>query len=141
MTTKRHWYKLTVTEFLYGLNVPPESLLGKAIGYALGQWDKLLPFLEIPYIPIDNNRIENDIRPFVLGRQNWLFSGSPRGAHASCAIYSLIQTAKANGLEAYVYLRYLFEKLAENTTGEQLAELAPHKVTPKVMDDYQKTLV
>ena len=48
---------------------------------------------------------------------------------------------KVNGLEAYVYLRYLFEKLAENTTGEQLAELAPHKVTPKVMDDYQKTLV
>ena len=128
-------------EFLYGLHVPPESLLGKAIGYALGQWDKLLPFLEIPYIPIDNNRIENDIRPFVLGRKNWLFSGSPRGAHASCAIYSLIQTAKANGLEAYVYLRYLFEKLAENTTGEQLAELAPHKVTPKVLDDYQKTLV
>ena len=67
-------------EFLYSLHVPPKSLLGKAVSYNLNQWEKLLVFLDNPFVPIDNNRIENDIRPFVLGRKNWLFSGSPRGA-------------------------------------------------------------
>ena len=100
-------------KFLYNLDVLPESLLGKARKYAIGQWDKLLVFLELPFVPIDNNRLENDIRPFVLGRKNWLFSGSPRGASASCAIHSLIQTAKANDLDSYLYLRYLLEMLAE----------------------------
>ena len=95
-------------KFLLTLNVLPKGLFGKAVSYALNQWGRLTVFLDAPFVPIDNNRIENDIRPFVLGRKNWLFSGSPRGAYASCAIYSLIRTARANGLDPYAYLRYLF---------------------------------
>ncbi len=122
-------------KFLVNLNVPPESLLGKAVRYTLNQWDKLLPFLDAPFVPIDNNRIENDIRPFVLGRKNWLFSGSPRGAGASCIIYSLIQTAKANGLDPYRYLRYLFEQLVHTKTDEEIRELAPHRINPNLISD------
>ena len=59
----------------------------------------------------DNNSAENAIRPFVVGRKNWLFAGTPKGALASAGLYSLIETAKANGLEPYRYLRYLFEEL------------------------------
>ena len=122
-------------EFLYSLHVPPKSLLGKAVSYNLNQWEKLLVFLDNPFVPIDNNRIENDIRPFVLGRKNWLFSGSPRGAHASCMIYSLIRTAEANGLEPYQYLRYLLEKLVhlKDEDEEEIAKLAPHQIDPSVL--------
>ncbi|MDH4201258.1 MAG: IS66 family transposase [Spirochaetia bacterium] len=107
--------------------VTPEGLLGKAIGYAMNQWPKLVIFLNFDFLPLDNNLAENDIRPFVLGRKNWLFAGSPRGAHASCAIFSIIQTVKLNGLEPYWYLRYLFEKLPSANTG-QLREIAPHRI-------------
>ena len=65
----------------------------------LGQWNKLTIFLEDPDVPISNILVENAIRPFVVGRKNWLISGSPRGAHASAVFYSLIETAKAGGLE------------------------------------------
>lgn len=91
--------------------VPPQSLLGKAMNYALGQWDRLVRYVENGILTPDNNRVENAIRPFVTGRKNWLFSDTPRGAHASAALYSLIETAKASKIEPYWYLRYLFEKL------------------------------
>ena len=122
-------------EFLYSLHVPPKSLLGKAVSYNLNQWEKLLVFLDNPFVPIDNNRIENDIRPFVLGRKNWLFSGSPRRADASCMIYSLIRTAEANGLEPYQYLRYLLEKLVHlrDEDAEEIAKLAPHQIDPSTL--------
>jgi transposase len=70
--------------------------------------------------------VENAIRPFVLGRRNWLFSGSPRGAHASATLYSVIETAKANGLEPYRYLRYLFTKLPLVRTRGEYRSLTPH---------------
>ena len=91
--------------------VPPQSLLGKAIHYALGQWERLVRYVENGILTPDNNRAENAIRPFVIGRKNWLFSDTPRGAHASAALYSLIETAKANKIEPYWYLRYIFAKL------------------------------
>ncbi len=69
--------------------------------------------------------MENAIRPFVVGRRNWLFSGSPRGAHASATLYSLIQTAKANGIEPYRYLRYLFTKLPLAKSREDYLALTP----------------
>lgn len=90
---------------------PPQGLLGKAISYALKQWDRLCRYTEDGRLRPDNNLAENAIRPFVVGRKNWLFSGHPRGANASANIYSLIETAKANGLDPYRYLRYLFEHL------------------------------
>ena len=90
---------------------PPQGLLGIAINYTLGQWDRLTSYVQDGRLRPDNNLVENAIRPFVLGRKNWLFSGHPRGADASAAIFSLIETAKANGLEPYAYLRYIFEQL------------------------------
>ena len=104
---------------------PPKGLLGKAVGYCLNQWDKLERYLNDGRLKIDNNLIENAIRPFVLGRKNWLFSGNPRGAKASATLYSLIETAKANGLEPYHYLRFLFEKLPLAKTQDDYKALLP----------------
>ncbi len=73
----------------------------------------------------DNNLTENVIRPFVVGRKNWLFAGHPRGAKASATIYSLIETAKSNGLEPYRYLRYLFERLPMAETESDYRALLP----------------
>jgi transposase len=91
------------------VQVPPSLGLGKAISYTLNEWPKLIRYLDSPYLTPDNNVSENAIRPFVLGRKNWLFSGSPEGAESSCAMYSLIETAKHNGLNPYEYLVKVFE--------------------------------
>ena len=108
--------------------VPPGSTVGKAIRYTLGQWERLTVYLQDGRLRPDNNLAENAIRPFVIGRKNWLFAATPDGAHASAALYSIIKTAKANGLEPYWYLRYLFERLPKaKTTGEYKA-LLPHCV-------------
>ena len=90
--------------------VPPSLLLGKAIGYSLSQWDKMTKYLDSPYLTPDNNACENAIRPFVLGRKNWIFCQSPKGAESSCGIYTLIETAKQNGLVPLHYLTAIFEK-------------------------------
>lgn len=104
--------------------VLPSSLTGKAIAYTLGQWDKLIRYLDLVELTPDNNGAENAIRPFVLGRKNWLFSGSPAGADASCAIYTLIETAKANGLNPWDYLLRLCSELPV-TPENQLSDLLP----------------
>lgn len=91
--------------------VLPKSGLGKAITYCLNQWDKLVAFLEDGRLEIDNNRSERSIKPVVIGRKAWLFSNTPQGARASAIIYSIVETAIANGLNPYYYLRYLFEQL------------------------------
>jgi transposase len=80
-------------------------------------------------VNIDNNLAENAIRPFVIGLKNWLFSATPRGAHASAAIYSLIETAKANGLEPYAYLREVFTRLPSMSSDEELQALLPWNVS------------
>ncbi len=108
------------------LQVPPSTLLGKAVNYALKEWEKLLKYLDSPYLTPDTNLVENAIRPFVLGRKNWLFSGFPRGAHASATQYNLIETAKANGLEPYRYLKYVFTKLPIARTQDDYRALTPH---------------
>ena len=96
--------------YRHSQEVPPTLLLGKAIHYSLAQWDKMVAYLESPYLTPDNNACENAIRPFVLGRKNWLFCKSPEGAGSSCGMYSLIETAKQNGLVPFQYLMALFEK-------------------------------
>lgn len=108
--------------------VPPKSLLGKAIAYTLGQWKRLRRYVDNGHLRPDNNLAENAIRPFVIGRKNWLFSGTPQGAKASAGIYSLIETAKANGLDPYWYLRALFEQLPTATGKEQLTALLPQHI-------------
>ena len=109
----------------------PKGLLGTAIAYALGLWPQLTTFLADGHLPIDNNPAENAIRPFVVGRKNWLFSGSPRGAQASATLYSLIESAKANGLEPRAYLGFLFERLPVATTPGAIAALLPQALTPQ----------
>ncbi len=104
---------------------PPKGLLGKAINYTLKQWDRLIGYLEDGIITPDNNAAENAIRPFVVGRKNWLFSGTPQGAEASALLYSLIETAKANGFEPYSYLRHIFQHLPMVTTLEGYEALLP----------------
>jgi hypothetical protein len=91
--------------------VAPKTLTGKALGYLASQWPKLTVFLEDGEIPIHNNLAENKIRPFVIGRKNWLFSDTVAGAHTSAALYSLIETAKANDLDPMIYLHWLFATL------------------------------
>jgi len=110
---------------------PPEGLLGKAISYTLKQWDRLVGYLKDGNLSPDNNAAENSIRPFVVGRKNWLFAGTPEGAEASAALYSLIETAKANDLEPYSYLRHIFEKLPMATTLEDVEELLPWRLDKK----------
>jgi transposase len=108
--------------------VPPKSTLGKAIAYTLNEWPKLTVFLEDGHIPIDNNLVENAIRPFVVGRKNWLFSGSPRGASASAGLYSIIETARANDLEPFWYLLHLFNNLPKAKTPSDYESLLPFNV-------------
>ena len=93
------------------LQVPPKSILGKAIAYNLRQWPKLIRYIEDGNLNIDNNRAERAIKPFVIGRKNWLFSYTENGANASAILYSLVETAKANGLIPFDYLKFLFEEL------------------------------
>jgi transposase len=110
------------------LQVPPGSTVGKAIRYTLGQWERLIVYLKDGRLRPDNNLAENAIRPFVIGRKNWLFAATPDGAHASAALYSIIETAKANGLEPYWYLRYLFERLPKAKNTDEYRALLPHCV-------------
>ena len=79
--------------------------------YSINHWKKLSVYLEHPQIEIDNNLVENEIRPFVIGRKNWLFSDSPKGANASAFWYTLIQTAKANKQEPYKFLLFIARHL------------------------------
>ncbi len=108
--------------------VPPGTLTGKALHYLHNQWDKLMRYLEDGRLRMDNNLTENALRPFVLGRKNWLFADTPKGATASANLYSLIETAKANGLEPFYYLRYVFKELPKAQTLEQIEALLPFNV-------------
>ncbi|OQB95325.1 MAG: Transposase IS66 family protein [Spirochaetes bacterium ADurb.Bin110] len=109
---------------------PPTLAFGKAVSYALSQWEKITHYLDHELLTPDTNTIENAIRPFVIGRKNWLFSNTPLGAHASASIYSMIETAKANGHEPYHYLCYLFNELPKAKSLEQKLALLPYKLSP-----------
>ncbi len=93
-----------------------------------GQWPKLVRVLDDGRIPLDTNLVENAIRPFVIGRKNWLFADTVAGARASASLYGLIETAKANGIEPGRYLAYLFEVLPTITSPDQLDALLPQNL-------------
>jgi transposase len=105
--------------------VPPGTLTGKALTYLRNEWPKLIRYLEDGRLEIDNNLAENAIRPFVIGRKNWMFSDSVRGVKASANLYSLVESAKANGLEPYGYLRQVFTALPQAETVEDIEALLP----------------
>ena len=118
----REWLNKRASEVL------PSDLLGKAVAYTLNQWDKLVRYLDSTHLTPDNNVSENAIRPFVLGRKNWLFNKSPNGAKSSCGMYTLIETAKQNGVEPLAYLRALFEKAPLASTPEGWEKLLPWNI-------------
>lgn len=103
----------------------PGTTLGKALTYLDNQWPRLIRYVESGDYPIDNNRAENAVRPFVVGRKNWLFSQSKRGVEASANLYSLIETAKAHGLNPHQYLVHLFTELPKATTVADFENLLP----------------
>ncbi len=105
--------------------VPKDSLTYKAIQYTLNQWDYLVGYLADGRLNISNALAENAIRPFAVGRRNWLFADTSRGAKASATAYSLIETAKANGLEPYEYLRHVLTHIASADTVEKIEALLP----------------
>jgi len=105
--------------------VPPKTALGKALNYLHNEWIKLIVYIDDGRLKIDNNGAENAIRPFVIGRKNWLFSYSVNGVKASANLYSLIETAKANGLEPYAYLRNVFTELPRAVSVEDIEALLP----------------
>jgi len=102
-----------------------QGYMRKAIQYALNHWHKLNAIIDYPELPIDNNPIERAIRPFTIGRKNWMFAGSPRGAEASAFIYSLVETAKANGWEPKAYLTELFTRYPKAKNQNDIRSLLP----------------
>jgi transposase len=109
-------------------HAPPQMLIGKAMTYLDNQWPQLIRVLNDGRLEVDNNRCENALRPFVLGRKAWLFSDTPAGAEASARLYGLIETAKANGCEPYAYLRRVFVDLPKATTLSEIEALLPWNV-------------
>jgi transposase len=108
--------------------VPPRTASGEALAYLDEHWQRLTRYLDDGRLAIDNNLTENAIRPFVLGRKNWLFSDTVKGVGASANLYSLIETAKANGLEPYAYLREVFTRLPAAGTVEDIEALLPFNI-------------
>jgi len=106
--------------------VVPRSLTGEALGYLDGQWPKLVRVFDTGHVPLDTNAVENAIRPFAVGRKNWMFADTVRGAEASANLYSLIETAKANDIEPWAYLQRVFAELPKAETLEDVEALLPH---------------
>ena len=109
-------------------HAPPQTLVGKAMTFLDNQWPLLIRVLDDGRLEVDNNLCENALRPFVIGRKAWLFSDTPAGAEASARLYSLIETAKANGCEPYTYLQRVFTELPKATTLAETEALLPWNV-------------
>ena len=110
---------------------PAAGLLGKAINYTLKQWPKLLVYLDDGRLEISNNRMERAMKPFAVGRKNWLFANSTAGAHAAANIFSLIETCKANGVSPYDWLRYTLTQLPACQSDEEYQALMPFNFDSK----------
>ena len=119
-------FKAWLDDLLPG--TPPNSALGKALGYATRQWSKLIRYVDHPEMPIDNNYIEQQIKSYATGRRAWLFSYDAGGAQASANLFSLVMTARANDVEPYAYMNYLFDHLPAASTVEQIEALLPWNV-------------
>jgi transposase len=104
---------------------PIQSKIGEAIRYTLSNWELLNNYLNDGRIEIDNNLLENAIRPFALGRKNWMFMGSPSGARAGATFYTLIETCKANGIEPYQYLCSMLHRIRACITQGNYRKLLP----------------
>jgi transposase len=119
----KRWLKST------SATVVSESLVGKAVSFALKDFQRLVRYLKYAYLTPDNNVAERAIRPYVVGRKAWLFSNTPLGAHASAAMYSIVETAKASNLDPFHFTYRLFSELPEADTEEKLEKLLPWNMT------------
>lgn len=117
----------------YEDKAPPNGYLAKAIGYCLNQWEKLTAYLKDGRIRIDNNDTERAIKPFVIGRKNWLFSNKECGAKASSIIYSLVETCKANKVNVFDYFKYILENIHRAENNDQLREMLPWKLDKELL--------
>ena len=117
------WMVLQRSQILDG------SATAKALDYSLRRWGALMRFLDDGQLPIDNNWVENQIRPVAVGRSNWLFAGSLRAGQRAAAIMSLIQSARLNGHDPYAYLQDVLTRLPTQKNS-QIAQLLPHRWQP-----------
>ncbi|TBN43371.1 IS66 family transposase [Pseudomonas sp. BGI-2] len=124
LTQLKSWLEKTQPQ------VTAQSALGKAVNYLASNWSRLERYIEAGFLPIDNNTAERAIKPFVIGRKAWLFSDTPKGATASAQIYSLVETAKANGQEPYTWLRHVLERLPQAESVEDIEALLPWNWRP-----------
>jgi len=122
LSKMRSWLDKSRTQVL------PKGTLGKALAYLDGEWPRLIRYIDDGRLPIDNNPCENAIRPFVIGRKNWIFSQSQAGVEASAAIYSLIETAKRSGHEPWHYLNHVLTALP-STKPDDVEKLLPHNLS------------
>ena len=109
---------------------PPGLSFGKAISYTLDNWEQLITYVDHPDLTPSNNAAERAIRPFCIGRKNWLFSGSPAGAKGSAILYSLVESAKLHNLSAFEYLNYIFRKIPYCKKTEDYEALLPYNIDP-----------
>lgn len=114
--------------------VPEGSAIGKALDYSLKRWTALTRYLDDGAVPVDNNWIENQIRPWAIGRANWLFAGSLRAGQRAAAIMSLIRSAQLNGHDPYAYLKDVLTRLPTQRASH-IAELLPHRWKPAAIAD------
>lgn len=115
-------------------HILPKSQLGNAFTYTINQWSQLSAYIEHGEVNIDNNWVENQIRPFALGRRNWLFVGNERGGHAAALLYSLIQTCKVNNINTRVYFEYVLNQASQLRRGEVDAKsLLPQFIDKKIL--------
>lgn len=121
--------------------LPSTSMTGKAVQYFLNDWDVFASYIEDGRFPIDNNLAENVIRPFVLGRKNWLFCNTPAGAKAMATLLSIIESAKANNIEPYWYLRILFDKLTDLETKEDFIPYLPQNIDRALIDELKNKTI
>ena len=108
--------------------VPPSLKFGRAISYALSSWQHLLNYLDCPDLFVDNSISERAIKPFVIGRKNWLFAGSETGAESSCFLFSLIENAKLYKLDPYEYLRCIFDQAPNCQSEKDFEKLLPWNI-------------
>ena len=130
----RHEKAKPVLDFIYEeimkIDAPPKSLLGVAITYAKKQWRYLIKYIDYGEVPISNCWMENQVRPFALGRRNWLFTGTPESANKAALLYSLIQTCRMNGTDPRKYLAYVLHM----SNAMRRGDISPTSLLPQFID-------
>lgn len=130
----RHEIAKPVLDFIYEeivkIDAPPKSLLGVAITYAKNQWRYLIKYIDYGEVPISNCWMENQVRPFAVGRRNWLFTGTPESANKAALLYSLIQTCRMNGIDPRKYLEYVLHM----SNAMRRGDISPTSLLPQFID-------